>query len=509
MEESQIKAFYNGKNLFITGGTGFVGLCLIEKILRTIPDVGKIYLLMRPKKGKEIADRLQEFPGNPVFEHLLQNTSKDIFNKLVPISGDVGVENLGINDNDRQILIDEVNIVIHSAATLDFEENLRPTVKINVLGTRYVMDLCQQIKNLKVMIHVSSAYVNSYLKEVDEKVYDRPADPENIINMVNTLTDDALNDVERLILKNHPNTYTFTKHLAEHEVKKCEAMFPISIVRPTMIVAALKEPVPGWTCSKVGPQGFLMGAAKGVVRRLPIAKENIADYIPVDIVVNQLLAAGWNAARQNSGLQVYHCSTSTQNPFRWSILESVVNKILTNYPLKSAVWYPHLAFVRSLWLFRLSAIFIHFFPAVLLDMLLRITGGKPILFRLHKNVWNSLSRLEVFIFTEWKFNNPRTRELSAMMNKTDSELFDIDVSKIYWEEYFVKLHLGVRRYLNKETEKTLAAAKTKNNILYYVHIIWQVMILGLLWVIISWVTGLGLTQTSWVIPPIYLLYSML
>lgn len=66
MEESQIKAFYSGKNLFITGGTGFVGLCLIEKILRTIPDVGKIYLLMRPKKGKEIADRLQEFPGNPV-----------------------------------------------------------------------------------------------------------------------------------------------------------------------------------------------------------------------------------------------------------------------------------------------------------------------------------------------------------------------------------------------------------------------------------------------------------
>lgn len=65
-EESQVRAFYAGKNFFITGGTGFVGLCLIEKILRSIPDVGKIYLLIRPKKGKEIVDRLDEFPKNPV-----------------------------------------------------------------------------------------------------------------------------------------------------------------------------------------------------------------------------------------------------------------------------------------------------------------------------------------------------------------------------------------------------------------------------------------------------------
>lgn len=71
-EESQIRAFYSGKNFFITGGTGFVGLCLLEKILRTIPDAGKIYLLMRPKKGKEISQRLDEFAKHPViFLYLL------------------------------------------------------------------------------------------------------------------------------------------------------------------------------------------------------------------------------------------------------------------------------------------------------------------------------------------------------------------------------------------------------------------------------------------------------
>lgn len=59
-----------------------------------------------------------------------------------------------------------------------------------------------------------------------------------------------------------------------------------------IVTAAWKEPTPGWTISKNGPQGFLMGAAKGVVRRLPIGAGLVYDYIPVDTVVNQILVTG-------------------------------------------------------------------------------------------------------------------------------------------------------------------------------------------------------------------------
>ncbi|XP_049883836.1 putative fatty acyl-CoA reductase CG8306 [Pectinophora gossypiella] len=508
-EESEVRAFYTGKNFFITGGTGFVGLCLIEKILRSIPDVGKVYLLMRPKKGKEISQRLEEFPKNLVFEKLLETNTTDVFKKLIPISGDVGQENLGLSAQDRQVLVDNVDVVIHSAATLDFQENLRPTVNINLLGTRRVMELCQQMKNLKVMVHVSSAYVNSYLTEAHEKVYEAPEDAEKVISLVGTLTDESLDQIEPKLLKTHPNTYTFTKHLAEHEVVKCSDKFPCTIVRPTMIVAAWKEPVPGWTCSKVGPQGFMMGAGKGVVRRLPLAKENIADYIPVDVVVNELLVAGWQAAKAKSGLSVYHCSSSTCRPFAWAMLENQVNGMLHKYPLKGAVWYPHLKFVPSLLLFRISAIFVHFFPAILLDMLLRLTGGRPILFRLHKNVWSSLGRLERFIFAEWKFHNPNTVELARKLNQTDRELFNIDISTLHWEEYFTKLLLGVRRYLNREEEKTLPAARSKDSMLLVFHIIWQILVIALLWYVVACVTGLTMTQSAWAAPAIYILYTCL
>lgn len=55
-----------GKNIFLTGGSGFVGKVLIEKILRTIPDVGKIFMLLRKKKGKSPHDRIKDIFSNVV-----------------------------------------------------------------------------------------------------------------------------------------------------------------------------------------------------------------------------------------------------------------------------------------------------------------------------------------------------------------------------------------------------------------------------------------------------------
>lgn len=78
-----IRGFYSGKNFFITGGSGFLGICLLEKILRTIPQHGNIYLLLRPKRGKEIQERLEEIKTNQIFETLLQQKSKDEVNTAI------------------------------------------------------------------------------------------------------------------------------------------------------------------------------------------------------------------------------------------------------------------------------------------------------------------------------------------------------------------------------------------------------------------------------------------
>lgn len=157
-----------------------------------------------------------------------------MFSKLIPIEGDVGSDELGLNADSKNLLINQVEIVIHSAATLDFQETLRPTVNTNLLGTRRVLTLSREMKHLVSFVHVSSAYVNSFLLETEEKLYPAPADDSTIINLVENSSDEQLRELTPSILGNHPNAYTFTKHLAEHEVNKFSSVFPCAIVRPSM-----------------------------------------------------------------------------------------------------------------------------------------------------------------------------------------------------------------------------------------------------------------------------------
>lgn len=505
---SHVTNFYNGKSVFITGGTGFVGVCLIEKLLRCCPDIKSIYLLMRPKKGKQITERLEELTKNSVFNRMKEEKQTDSFKKLIPVAGDVSEENLGLSPQDRTTLINTVEVVFHSAATLDFEADLRTTTNINLLGTRRIVQLCRDIKELKALVHVSSAYVNSVLHDVDEIVYPAPADVNSVLKLVESLDDEALNSKTPEILKKHPNPYTFTKHLAEHEI--VNGGVPATIVRPSMITGAWKEPIPGWTISKNGPQGFILGASKGVVRRLPVAKNLIYDYIPVDTVVNSLIVAGYNVDRDSDkGLKVYHCTSSTCKAFKWEIVEKDINNYLHIYPLRSAVWYPYLKFMPSLFWFKLSAIFIHFIPAYILDTVTRLCGGRPILVRLHTNVSNSLARLEQFIFQEWRFNNPRMLQLHESLSPEDQKLFTLDIRPLVWKDYFTDLIQGVRTYLSNESPKSLQKARSKDKILMVAHLGLQAILLGLIWWLVKVLFASTWTKTGLVVPITYLLFDQL
>lgn len=71
--------------------------------------------------------------------------------KIKAISGDCGIAGLGMSSKDALTLADEANIVFHVAATVRFDEKLRLAVAINVNGTRDVLDLCRQMRKLKVI----------------------------------------------------------------------------------------------------------------------------------------------------------------------------------------------------------------------------------------------------------------------------------------------------------------------------------------------------------------------
>ena len=94
-----------------------------------------------------------------------------VVNKVHPVEGDVSLADLGLSPADRNILIKNVNIVFHVAATVRFNDPLNVAVNTNTKGTARIMELCKELKHLISVVYISTAYSNPNIFEIEEKVY--------------------------------------------------------------------------------------------------------------------------------------------------------------------------------------------------------------------------------------------------------------------------------------------------------------------------------------------------
>jgi fatty acyl-CoA reductase len=81
---------------------------------------------------------------------VLKRECPESLKKLVPVSGDCMELGLGLSPSDRQMLEEKVSIVFHSAASVRFDDTLTYATIMNTRGTREVMLLARNMKNLKV-----------------------------------------------------------------------------------------------------------------------------------------------------------------------------------------------------------------------------------------------------------------------------------------------------------------------------------------------------------------------
>ena len=240
-----IPNFYANQEIFVTGATGLVGKALIEKLLRSCPEIKGIYLLIRPKKGQSAADRLKSLCDSVIFD-ILKRKTPNFMDKLIPISGDVSELGLGISKEDKNRL-KNVSVVFHSAASVRFDDPIKDAILMNTRGTREVLRLCETLKDIKSVIHISTAYCNCNFETVEEKIYPGLADWKKAIEICETIGDDEnLNILCQHFISFMPNTYTFTKQLAECVVDDYKDKLPIAIVRPSIIINAVDEPMGGY-----------------------------------------------------------------------------------------------------------------------------------------------------------------------------------------------------------------------------------------------------------------------
>ena len=230
----RVREFYADKEIFITGGTGYLGKVLIEKLLRSCGDLRTIFVLIRPKKGHTPEARLKLFRQDQVFDRLRKECPERL-EKLACISGDVRQIGLGISQEDFE-RIRRCSIVIHSAATVRFDELLAESILMNTRGTRETLLLAQRMDNVKIFNHVSTTFCNPDYPDSTEKIYPVHVEWEDAIKLAENLDMETFETTAQLYMQNHPNTYTFSKRLSENMVNEMQKklQFPVVILRPSV-----------------------------------------------------------------------------------------------------------------------------------------------------------------------------------------------------------------------------------------------------------------------------------
>ncbi|KAG5682030.1 hypothetical protein PVAND_011422 [Polypedilum vanderplanki] len=480
-EYISISDFYNGKSVFITGGTGFLGKMLIEKLLRSCPGIKNIYLLMRPKRGAEINTRLNEILNSQLFDKLRKDRPNDL-NKIIPILGDITSEDLGISESDQNLLSETINIVFHSAATVKFDEKLKLSVTINMLGTKRLLELCQRMLYLEALVHVSTAYCNCDRADVAEIIYNPPYKPDDIISLVQWLPEDLLDKLTPSLIGNRPNTYTFTKALTEAMLLKEAGNLPVVIVRPSIVLSSMNEPMSGWVDNWNGPTGIVSAVGKGIFHTIMCNEDSVADFVPVDLVINLMVAAAWRTATTKSTqMTVYNCCTGVNKPITWGRLVSLAIEKMRLHPLEGVFWYPTGILRKNRTLNTIHSILAHYIPAYILDILARIAGRKPIMIKVQDKLAKSVQCLEYFTTHQWKFHSDNVQVLLDSMNEKDKNEFQFDVRTIEWENYVEKYVLGFRQFLFKQSPSSLEVSRKRMHRLKILHQISKLLIVILFW----------------------------
>ncbi|CAB3237543.1 unnamed protein product [Arctia plantaginis] len=377
--------------------------------------IKKIFVLLRPKKGKSIQERLQFMLKDSVYD-LVRRTQPNFADILEAMEGDISELNLGLSDKDYARITDEVDFIVHMAATIRFDGPLRDATLTNVRGTRECVSLAKACKKLKCFTYVSTAFTHATQDRIEtelkEQFYPCPVPPDQIIELAENESK-KLEDITEEMIKGWPNTYTFTKAIAEEVVRLNCGDIPVCVVRPPVVVPAYCEPSPGWSDLSVmyGPSGIMIGVGLGVLHVFPVETDKKLNMVPVDYVNNAIIAATWDTCerRKHGALKeipIYTVS-STKRGIVWDFMAAIMrSKDCKRLSSPLAVWYCYLIEVTNPVLYWLMTWILHYIPAYMADMVCAILGIKikeiPSFRRFYHKVYK-MSKLFCYFFNnDWR-----------------------------------------------------------------------------------------------------------
>ncbi|MET0405222.1 MAG: SDR family oxidoreductase [Cystobacter sp.] len=292
-------------HVLLTGATGFVGKVVLEDLLHRREELGiaRVSVLVRPQKGQggrvtSPQDRFRKVLRSEVFRRLAPG-----WESLVEVvGGELEQPRCGLAPDVFEALTARTTHVIHCAASVDFDLPVAQAAASNITSALNVLEFARACSKLHGMVSVSTAYVTPWRAgPLPETLAHLPRPAEELYRAI---LDGSRPEAELKAETGHPNTYTYTKCVAEHLLCERRGTVPLSIVRPSIISAAWKAPFPGWVDSAAAFAGCLLYAGMGVVKAWVADPAVRLDVVPVDVVSQQVVAAAFQRPMPGVGEQV-------------------------------------------------------------------------------------------------------------------------------------------------------------------------------------------------------------
>ncbi|XP_001664118.2 putative fatty acyl-CoA reductase CG5065 [Aedes aegypti] len=448
---------FAGADVFITGGSGFMGKVLIEKLLRSCPQIGNVFVLLRPRRGKLAKERVADLVQVPLFNKLREERP-DSFQKIVPLDGDCSQLRLGLEDESIRRMVD-VQFVFHAAASVRFDDPLDKALLLNTRGTHEVLRWAKTLSNLKAIVHISTTYSNPEVPHVEERIYPAKMDWRKAIEMVEKVEPEALNALAEKLSGFAPNTYTFTKGLAEQICYDYHHELPLVIFRPSIVINTETEPMPGWIENYNGPAGILSAHAAGILRTLFVSMDCHMNCIPADVSIKAIIVAAWKKSfSAKNDLVIYNSAAEPDKAMGYKFLYEESDYFSHRIPMLKMMWAPTGQATTNSTLFYLLFFLYQVIPAFFVDVVLRLCNMKPFLLKLQRSIFHAQNSLMYFTTHDWVFDTDNFRSLSKDLGEMDKIHFNIAYITQGLLEYCSLCMLGGRRYLFKESDDSIMVA---------------------------------------------------
>jgi thioester reductase-like protein len=234
---------------FVTGYPGFIGKRLVRRIAADLGERDRLVLLVQPKNARAAEEDAAAVGGG----------------RIDLVEGDLEQMHLGLAGSEFKALAREVTDVWHLAARSHLGAGRSEMRRVNVEGTRNVLDLALSARRLRRFSHFSTAYVSG--------------------DRVGVILEEELAMGQRF-----HNAYEETKFQAELLVRRAQGDIPATVFRPSIVVGDSRT---GEIDRFEGPYALaILLVASPLAVPLPLPGDAVAplNVVPVDFVVAAALA---------------------------------------------------------------------------------------------------------------------------------------------------------------------------------------------------------------------------